>query len=606
MTPLNIQQSSNSFLHWHTEIVPTDTGYQLDLPDGSRWLPIVRNIGIHSHLIGLPIEIRRFAVGATASIGQGQGAQIVRDVEFVKGTDGDDTPAAIGFVADSDGIEVNFTYPGRLFEIARRDSRLVYGLRVARFRHLVQHSTTLSGIANDFQRQWLAQAYLSTVTAEALRNKKTLEEVEATVAGEPSIVRIREVVDTILQWSDDSDDSTQSPPSGPPVRVAELLAILSQNSARDALHQASRTLWEDPSEQWESWLRERFKASLGAALLEAASYLCPHIDPGSLTVDLEALITEPSSSATKPAPDSDQIWLTESSVGGAGFVEDFMREYQNDPRRFFRLVDSALAPSDLETVSEDLRRLLAIVTSGTNDDLTIAFRAMRSTTTHNENVLALRRLRTELARRNILPTPTFMVSLNARLLRPGSTRELDAFLADALRLWDEAERRLGIDIDARVFALVKSEDASLDQLFGQQGWIPTGEAARTWRYSLLSGALWPRGSQIRTEALKISNPFERSVECDRLLVLTALEPPSRQIPLESPDWFEEISQVLVRNGTASLVHSDDRGDAVASALLRIAAEPIDSETLLVYARLIGIRREAGQLIVDLELPEAIQ
>lgn len=606
LTPLNIQQSSNSFLHWHTEIVPTDTGYQVDLPDGSRWLPIVRNIGIHSHLIGLPIEIRRFAVGATATIGQGQGAQIVRDVEFVNGTDGVDMPAAIGFVADSDGIEFNFTYPERLFEIARRDRRLNYGLRVARFRHLVQHSTTLSGIANDFQRQWLAQAYLSTVTAEALRDNKTLEEAEATVAGESSIVRIREVVDTILQWSDDSDDSAQSPPSGPPVRVAELLAILSQNSARDALHQASRTLWEDPSEQWESWLRERFKASLGAALLEAARYLCPHIDPGSLTVDLEALITEPSSSATKPGPDSDQIWLTESSVGGAGFVEDFMREYQNDPRRFFRLVDSALAPSDLEAVSEDLRRLLAIVTSGTNDDLTIAFRAMRSTTTHNENVLALGRLRTELARQNILPIPTFMVSLNARLLRPGSTRELDAFLADALRQWDEAETRLGIDIDARVFALVKSEDASLDQLFGQQGWIPVGEAARTWRYSLLSGALWPRGSQIRSESLKVSNPFERPVECDRLLVLTALEPPSRQIPLDSPDWFEEVSQVLVRNGTASLVHSDERGDAVASALLRIATEPIDSETLLVYARLIGIRREAGQLIVDLELPEAIQ
>jgi hypothetical protein len=606
LTPNQIQQSSNSFLHWRTEIVPTDVGHQLDLPDGSRWLPIIRNLSVHAHLIGLPLEVRRFALGATASIGQGQGPQTIRDVEFVSGPDGNGIAAAIGFASDSDGIEVGFVYPIRLYEVARRDGQLVRGLRAAHFRYLVQQSPAISRVANDFQRQWLAQLYLSTVTAEALRTGKTLEEAEDSVFQGTSTTRPREVLDTILQWSDDADATAQTPPAGPPVRVVELLAIFSQISVKEALHLISTVMWEDSSETWEPWLRQRFKAPLGAALLEAARYLCPRIDPGALTVDLEALTSGLASPHNEPHPDVDRIWLTESNVGGAGFVEDFMLEYQKDPRRFFRLVDSAFAPSDLETVSEDLRRLLAAISPGGDDSLSVAFRAMRSTGTHAESLSALRQLRAELVKQNILPTPTFMVSMNARLLRPGSTSDLDTYLADALQDWDEGEARLGIDIDARVFALVKSNDATLDQMFGAQALNLDGNAARAWRYSLLSGALWPRGSQVRSESLRVSNPFERSPECDRLLVLTALEPTTRRISLDNAGWFEELSDVLVRSGSASLTQTEGRAGDMSAALLRMAAEPIDSETLLVYARLIGVRREAGLLIADLELPEAIQ
>ena len=45
---------------------------------------------------------------------------------------------------------------------------------------------------------------------------------------------------------------------------------------------------------------------------------------------------------------------------------------------------------------------------------------------------------------------------------------------------------------------------------------------------------------------------------------------------------------------------------MADALVRIGLEPIDAETLLVHARLVGTTLDGRDLIATLELPEAIQ
>src|SRR5207244_6959665 len=203
LTPLNVQQSSNSFLHWCVEIVPTADGHEMDIPDGSRWLGILGSVSIHSHHLGLPVEVRRFSRGATASIGRGKGAQVTQSLRFVcTGPAGDTIPAAVGFVGDVDGIQVSFQYPARLYELVVRDPRLLRALRTARFRHLIYTASALDGIANDFQREWLAQVYLSAITAEGLRRSLTLAEAEAALHTGTSSTTSREALETILQWSE--------------------------------------------------------------------------------------------------------------------------------------------------------------------------------------------------------------------------------------------------------------------------------------------------------------------------------------------------------------------------------------------------------------------
>jgi len=318
LTPPSVQQSSNSFLEWHAEIIPTAAGQAVDIPDGSPWQEILKSILVHSHNLGLPLEVRRFAVGATASVGWGTGPQVVSDLKFVWNSREDTTePAGVGFVGDLDGIQVVFQYPGKLHQLCKRDDRLVRGLRTARFRDLVRTTPALNGLANDFQREWLAQVYVSTVSATALLESMSIEQAADAVHQGTSKTTTKEVLETILQWSDDDSDSdgnVQCADDAVPRRLKELSDLLDHTSSKEALHQAIGALWHDIDEDWEFWLRARFKSGLGAAFIDATQTLCPRMDSGTLLLDLRALTEDTESHRRADSPDTDEIWITESTI----------------------------------------------------------------------------------------------------------------------------------------------------------------------------------------------------------------------------------------------------------------------------------------------------
>jgi hypothetical protein len=172
--------------------------------------------------------------------------------------------------------------------------------------------------------------------------------------------------------------------------------------------------------------------------------------------------------------------------------------------------------------------------------------------------------------------------------------------------WQDAEQRLGIDIDARVFALVKSSDSTLEQALAVNQRVAVDSATSSWRYGVLYGMFWSRGAQIRSESLRAWNPFQRLPDCDRLLAIAAVPRSTREVPLSSPTWFEELAALLVQHGTVELVGGLEDSGRMAEALLRIGTEPIDSEALLIHARITGIHRDGGRIMAEIELPEAFQ
>jgi hypothetical protein len=420
------------------------------------------------------------------------------------------------------------------------------------------------------------------------------------------------VLETVLQAHSDEDsdsadaqDSTTGDENTIPRRLQELLEILDHQPALHALHQAAQALWGRPDGTWELWLRDRFCSTLASAILHAAQNLCPQMDRGALLIDL----------GSGPAQYSDdfgiagaELWLTESTIGGGGFVEEFLARYAEDPRRFFRLLDDALAPSDLELVGFDLERLLEVATSGRAEDAPVAaaFAAVRAADSHQASTLALQALRVELAHRGICPTPTLLVAVNARLLRPGTNFHADTFLATVIRDWMAAEQRLGIDIDARVLAFAQCSNPHLERALGLSAPGGSDQARSAWRYGVLYGMLWPRGAQVRAEALRHQSSFSVLPDCDRLLVLAAISRPVRTVTLANDTWFAELSRILVEDGRADLVCANSETERFADALLRIGSEPVDSDALLIHATLAGVHRDGTAIRAAFELPEAFQ
>jgi hypothetical protein len=607
LTPLNVQQSSNSFLEWRTEIVPTAQGHEVDVPHGSPWRHVLEALSFHTHHLGMPLEVRRFAVGAMASVGRGRQAALTHSLHFVCKTATGEEPAAVGFAADVDGIQISFSYPGPLHELWRQDDRLARGLRAPRFRDLVRAAAPLDGLANSFQRDWLSQAYVSAITTEALLATTSLEQAEASVYAQTSKTSIRDVIETILQWSEEDRDHDEAA-DVLPRRLGELVALLEQPTTRQVLHEAARVLWQDVDEGWESWLRARFKATLGAALIDAAQGLCPELDSGALVVNINSYVRVHDPGTAPVGLFQDHLWLTETTIGGGGFVEAFLEQYAKDPRRYFRLVDASLGASDLESVGEELGRVLQHVSSEAPEHLSLsrAYEGIRSANSYAESTHSLAILRSELALHGIQPTMTLLVSMNARLLGPGTNKQTDSFMAAAVRQWDEAGRRLGIDIDARVFALVKSADSDLERALGVSPAGDSPASRASWRFGVIYGMLWPRGAQVRAESMRAWNPYERLPECDRLLVLAAFSHAPRQVFLSNAAWWSDLTDALLQDGAADLVGTANSGRELAEALVLIGAVPIDSATLLVHARLTGIRREGDHIHATIELPEVIQ
>jgi hypothetical protein len=73
-----------------------------------------------------------------------------------------------------------------------------------------------------------------------------------------------------------------------------------------------------------------------------------------------------------------------------------------------------------------------------------------------------------------------------------------------IQLWHEEEERLGIEIDARVFAYVVSNDDQLDRALLHLGLVQPNPY---WRFQEIYGLLWSRGNILRSRALSSYNPF---------------------------------------------------------------------------------------------------
>lgn len=608
-TEAQVQQSSNSFLEWHTEIVPTDQGQVLQLPQSRRWADILKGVEVHTHSLGLPLEVRRFSTGFQATVGRGrQEAETTAHTFSFMDTAGAPRSGALGFTADVDGLRFKFAYPSNLADRVAADLSLVRSLRVARFRELLKQDSTLALLANSFQCDWLAQIFVSAITILALRRSLSLQEtVEDAQAGILAPV-LQEVVATIMQSaaheSDDPNDregdGTQDERS--PKRLTELLGLLSDPTVRSILRNSASVLWSPLNGEWESWLKMRFKTTLGTALLEAACSLNTSAEQGSLVLSVNVLV-----SPQAPKPDNeDEVWLTESTIGGGGIVEEFTRLYAENPRHFLRLLDSKLTPSDLENASEDLHRILTIATSrlGKSNLVVGAFEGIRLAESHDQSVAAAKLLKEALSANGFSPTTTLLVSINTRILHPGTSSKTDAFVCQVKDEWRIAETTLGIEIDVRVFALVKSTTPELLTVLDLENYSLSASAA--WRYSLLYSLLWPSGSQLRIEGLRAYSPFESFVDCDRLIVKSVLTETIQRISVDSVDWFLAFSTHIVCDGEVELIAEDGTTDKLRDALLRVATDPVDSEALLVHARLTGIRQEQTGLIASFELPEAFQ
>ncbi|MBV9510099.1 MAG: hypothetical protein JO303_07450, partial [Caulobacteraceae bacterium] len=596
LPPDEVRDTSNARLVWRSQIVAARPGTELRPPAVSPWHGLVEQMEAFLHGEQAPIEVRRLALGSEADLQiRGQESGLRRRFRFSR----DGKPVALGFAIVVDGLRFRLAIPPALW--ASGDGATWRALRTARFFDLAASDEALPEVPNPFARRWLATILFAALGHEALTTGCDVEAANRAIAEGRAGISPADVLATLFQSPFVTDAAAEG---GATDRLRQdLHRLLQDRTVLAGLGRMARVLWEPVDASWEPWLRDRFKGTVAAAIREAISSLCPDIDEDALLVDIDAGPLEEDDAAADDA----SIWITEATPGGTGLIEAFLRAYAEDPRRFYALLSAALQPGEYELTDHQLCRFLDLVAGDHSvAALAEAAQAFRMPESLDGSGAALAHLRRELSRHGFVLFHGFLAALGNRVLRPGATAEADAFLRDLVDGWRREEERLGVELDPSVVAYCPSQNDAIDRVLGAAGMAPPVDDLRAWRFNTIYGLLWPRGATARRTALGLYNPFVELPEAERLLVAGHLAQPGLHVALDVEGWRQAALQALAAGGTVTLVCPVAPAGLLADALTFFATNPVQSDYLVVYARIESLRRVDERYEANLEIAEAGQ
>lgn len=599
LPPKNVKDSSNASLQWRSQFVAGTEPVWLQPPAGGAWGELVQRIGFFTHARHAPLEVRRFAVGARAEVGAGQ-ERLRIDTSFVA----EETPAGLGASFSADALLFRLRIPDALHARGGAGAEQKWrALRTARFIDAAWHGRSLAMVASPFMREWLAQIFLSAVTFDAIQNDRSLDEAASVLAAGTASVTLLGVLQLLFQSSVVEGQGEEAEDLPQDRLRQDLEEFLQRGDVVAELQRAAAVLWEPVTDQWEPWLRGVYQSTFAAALLRSITDLCPTIDPDELHLDLDRGPAEAGAATFDPA--LAEIWFTERGPGGNGLVEEFMRRYAEDPRRFFSIVRVNLDMGEFELIDHQLKGLIRSLADDPDSEVGEAVRAFRSARSQHEMAMRMRQLRSALVKAGFAPFHGFFASMGNRVLRQGSGPASDQYLAGVLARWDTLEARLGIEIDPRVMSYFLSQSDEIDRVIPELS-AAIGTDRRAWRMSAVYGLLWARGRAVRQSALQARNPFCELPPVERLLVAEVLADDRVRIQVEDLDWLSRTAAQLALGRMVTLTCRESQRELLGRALNALVTNPIDAGYVRAFARLQGVRQSADSIEADIELIEAAQ
>lgn len=567
---------------WASQIIEPVSGlYEANVPKPSVWGDRITAVGFATSAAGNPAEIRRMTYGADCETVYARPPHTVpSSVRYTI----DGQPAALGFRLTADAVRF------RIQPLDLANASVTTYLRSPQWRLLaftaaIAEEPALDNVANTFQRGWLTLVYTAAHALAATQ--------PGNAAADPETLYLalrggawRNNIDEILRVL--YRDATPAGTPAPERLVTTLTELSHHASVIAALDQHGRLLWSDDVLTRTGPLAQKvYRDTVAAAVLAAAQRACPDAQDRDLIVD----VLEPS----LPGGPAD-IWLSETSLGGLGIIEQLVTYYAHDPRRFWGLVDSALGPSDHEYIHDSLVRLLDHLVSEPAAPAAQAMRKLREARSAHDADNALHELRSAWTALDGYPRHPAVAALSVRLLRPGSTSATDATTLELVKAWDELQQRLGIEVDATTLAyLVGTERVS----------VPGASGARLTADQVFS-LLWPRGSRARAQHLQHYQPYEGSPLLDRLLVQAAHDERLSVIDVTDATWPDRYTAEMHKRGAVIIAAPVTSAREFGSALQMIPALAIDHDVLRVFGEVATVTRQDGQLRATIELREAAQ
>jgi hypothetical protein len=463
------------------------------------------------------------------------------------------------------------------------------GIKGAWFRHVTTTDAQLLEQVNTFQLGWLFEAIEAMLLTTAVDRQCTLEVAYAEVRTSFAD-KLHDTLQAMFRSTDIDveDDSTIS-------RLGKRLTeLLHQPGVVSRLDDLVEQVWRPDTDAYQEWLRRRLLCTFGQAMLWAAREICPEHDPEGLFVDIEPGL------GASGKPRTDEVWLTETSIGGGGFIEALATRVRPDPRRFLRLVARALEPGTNELVDAHMHRLLGLINSASDWNATIA--GFRSAGSQDQRVTILGSMVTKMRQAGVFGAEHSVVSCMAnRLFRSGSTTATDQVLLTLVCEWRQQEDRLQVEVPSRTWAYLMRKRTDLDA-----GLNVTATDAEQHRIDAIQSLLWPRGWSLRASELDSYNPYTRSLPSAPDLLRSMLRNSQVAIDVGAQDADSQVRELLANQGSAQLRARPEYSGRLSDLLVDLATKAVETDFLQIYPRITEIRHLSdGTAVVSLELAEMV-
>lgn len=597
--------TSNAIPRWISAWTPQGVALTVDVPSKSTWYTCVEAVRFHLHRFRGSVAVQRFTHQVDATVRQHSGDRLV-DVLF---TDAKEGAAAVGFEIEVDGFYVDVRIPP-VHQLAKSvlPAALEQSSRAAYLRYRLLGSAALPKEVNVLQREWIFQIFICTVISRASARDVTLSEAATQLLAARNLMHaFSEVMRSLfvlrehkVAQYDNEDEGENDVEENLVSRMSRLEERLSESLGRPdvlaVLTQLAGELDNPDPEAYGFWLRSTIHETLGEALLQACINTAPrHAALDTLLVDID-----------NDRPDGTvRIWITESTLGGAGVIQAFAEAFTSEPRALFRAVEAAIAPSDLELASYGLRQFVDLATTDAEiESLTAQLRASQS---HEQSKQLRDRLYRSLTRRGVEISHGFSVSLNARLLRPGSTAQMDFLLAVLTQRWEGLERRFGLAIGLREFCCIALQITGVrDEIIAVFGEVLGSLPQDSDIIAVLSGLLWPKGIEIRQRTLQSYNPFRQPRLSDPALIRHLLLNPNLVvIRLEeaNENWYAQFTSAIAQYGIVQLEVPRGAERRMRSAIVRAVSSAVDIGFLQFFPYLERVEKDENDMRVVLTIRE---
>lgn len=588
---------SNAQLTWSSHLEAPQDGAVFVPPAHIGISRLIKSVVAYTHAGQSAALVRRYAVASKAEMRmrwQGASHRLTVNWQFQQ----DGLPCGIGFEIDADALVIVLDLPSEIHrKIDWSNAGRVRAARAARYNWEAQHCPVfVEAVPNPFLRGWIAQIFQIAAIFVARKSNVPLSAALDAVATGAQMDVLLNVLAAVFQLPE-----VEAGEDGPDRLRQALDASLRDDHVRQAIREAARVLVDPIDREWEAWLVQTLRTTLGAAFLDAIQQACPEVDPDGLIVDID-----PGCRLNGTLPDRAEIWISETSPGGNGMIEQVVELLAARPDCLYRHVEAALDVSDVERTNAQLKQLVGWISGDAPDvGLVEAVNRVRNSTGPTRAQAEFAKLRAELVRRGQAMFHGYSVAVSLRLLRPNSPDEIDRLIARIHAEWLTLETQLGVEIDVRVVCGIFSDDARLDVAFEKMGMRLPDTGRASWRFGVLMGLLWPQGHALRAVGLAVSNRFTPMASTERLLLEQWLT--QRKCPLNPslPGWEDRAREQLATElQTVVAVEASGAREMVPVIIRMLTVEPIHFDYLNVFATLSAVKRREDIIELHFSIPES--